>query len=117
MGDEYLKRVLKESDRILRGLSRQEKVRALDAYKLGLEKSFRDSYQDRFPAPADISIEDKYASFFKAGLYVGVQFGPLEVESAREFLLSQIEKRKKKFSRTSWLEEYYTLFGKSWWKK
>lgn len=106
----YLKQCLKEFDRDIRKLPRQKKVEALDCYKLGLEASFHDSYPNKFTAPS-YKPQEKYKSFVEKGIYTGRQFGSLEVDFAREFLLAEIEKRKNKFSKEGFLEQFYRLFG------
>lgn len=120
----YLKRVLKELDRDLRELSKEHKVKALHAYKFGIENTLFCHYPDRFSLPAGSteSLEDP-ASFYEQGADVGNKFGPLEVESAREFLIAEVKKRKAKFSKPSFLEklnefliEYYHSFGRGFGK-
>lgn len=116
----YLKQCLKELDRDLKELPKEHKIKALHAYKFGIENTLFCHYPDRFSLPAGSteSLEDP-ASFYEQGIDVGNQFGPLEVESARDFLFAGVEKRRKKFSKKSWFEglngtltEFYKMFGK-----
>ena len=107
----YLKQYLKELDRDLRKFPRNERAKVLDAYRNGLEASFHNCYPDKFPSVAPLVVDEKYGNASKMGSHVGGQFSPLEVESAREFLLAEVEKRKVKFSRPRWFEQYYDLFS------
>lgn len=107
----YLKKTLKVLDKNLRNLPRSERLEALRVYKYGLEASFYDNYPEKFVAPSEISFHFKYSHFQVGGISDGVQPGPLEVESAREFLLEAVEKRKKKFSKSGFLEELWRLCG------
>jgi len=109
----YLKRVLEELDRNLKGVAKKARIEALSAYEIGLKLSLSESYPDRFSFDREnlSKIEKIFKGFYDVGNYVGKQFSPLEVESAREYLLAEIEKRRKKFSKTSWLEDFWRLCG------
>lgn len=117
----YLERVMKELDVALKGVSKQVRIEALCAYEIGLKSSFSESYPDRFDFDkAELSkVERIFRGFYDVGGYVGKQFAPREVESARKFLLAEVEKRRKKFSKPSrlsrlnnFLTSYYQSFGK-----
>ncbi len=99
----YLEYALRSLDRDLRKLSREEKLESLRKYKLGLDYSFWNNYGNKFPKPQE-AFEVYHEHYFSKANYVGFQFGPLEVDSAREFLLSEIEKRKRKYSKPSFWE-------------
>lgn len=102
----YIQVQLKELDRVLNLLPRRERVRALEVYRLGLERSFSTSYPNKVPRPAEVEGLDKlseiiwqYPIEFGLGTNLGLQFGSLEVESARETILAEVEKKKAKFSK------------------
>lgn len=106
----YLKWHIRQLNKDLRKLPRTEKLEALRKYKIGLEYSFWNNHGDRFPKPSvdfEVIRELYHEHFFEKGNYVGWQLGPLEVESAREFLLAEIEKRKQKFSQSGFLENLW----------
>ena len=109
----YLKTCLKSLDEDLRKLSRKEKIRYLDHYKYGLEFGFRSNYSEKFAFPSgEVQITDDLThKAYWSAYELPNQFGPLEVESAREFLLEAVEKRKKKFSKTGFFEDLYRLCG------
>lgn len=122
MTNEYFKQCLKGLDRKLKRVSRKARINAISAYETGLKFSFNQAYPDRFSFDKeDLSgVEEIFTGFYDFGAYVGQQFGPLEVESARAFLLARIEKRKTKFSKPSFSEklheiltDYYEFLGKS----
>jgi len=111
----YLKTCLKELDKSLRRLSRQDKLEALRKYKIGLEYSFWRNYNDKFPKPVvEFKVLRKLymGHYFEKGKYIGFQSGPLEVDATREYLFAEIEKRKTKFSKPSFLGELYGAFGR-----
>lgn len=95
----YLKRLLKELDGELRKFPRAERTRALDAYKQGLEISFHFCYPERFSSVSEVPVDERYGNAYSEGNSVGGQFGELEVDYARQFLLEEVEKRKTKYSK------------------
>jgi len=108
----YVKRVLRELDKDLKRLSREDKLGLLRVYKYSLEVSLNYNYPSKFSAPVP-SLIGKYRESYKQGTQVGNQFGPLELELARE-LLAEVEKRKQKFSQPSLLKQFYDMFGRVW---
>lgn len=107
---QYFKLCLKELDKDLRKFGREEKLKYIGAYKYSLEFSFHKNYPDRFSFPApNTTMSDMPKEACERADYVAQQFGPLEVESAREFLLTEIEKRKNKFSKPSFVEQLRRL--------
>ncbi len=107
----YLKSCLKSLDKDLRNLSKENKIRYLDHYRYGLEFGLRGNYPDKFAFPSgEVQITDDLTHKAYWGAYeISDQFGPLEVESTRKFLLEAMEKRKKKFSKPGFLEKLYRL--------
>ena len=108
----YLKQVLRELDRELKRFPRSERAQVLEAYKHGLETSFYGCYPNRFPSVAPIEISEVYRGFYERGTHMGKQFGVFEVDSARELLLDEVEKRKTRFSGPSGLDWYLGQFAK-----
>ena len=99
----YLKQCLKELDAYLKHFPRNEKVPGLISYQFGLEFSLNESYPEKFSEP---EVPKPLLGLAIVGASVGKQFGELEVESAREYLLAEIQKRKTKFSKPGFLERF-----------
>jgi len=116
----YLKECLKELDKELKDLPRQEKVNALLNYEYGLKTLLTHQYPNDFEdKELDFIVGVKmYYDLFEKGKDVAQEFGPLETDLAKE-LFAEVEKRKQKFSKPSllsrfneFLTSYYQSFGK-----
>lgn len=107
MNKKYLKTCLKDLKKELGYFSKKHYPILLDVYEIGLKTSLHKFYPQEFPGEPP-QVQASYPNmiiplnFFERGKYVGQQFGPLEIGIAKE-LLSEIEKRKTKFSKKPFL--------------
>jgi len=85
---------LRQLNRNLRNLPREERTAALESYRLAFEESVCNNYPNRFTCVNVDTKDQRYAAFILDGKYLGSAFGSLEVEGARETVLAEIERRK-----------------------
>jgi hypothetical protein len=120
MASPYVKQCLKDIDKDLKKLSKQDRLRYLHHYNYGLELGLHGNYSNEFPLPSgEVQITDSlsHQAYWKA-YDISNQFGPLEAGLAKE-LLAEIGSRKDKFSKpgvlsriNEFLTSYYQSFGR-----
>ncbi|MFA7707487.1 MAG: hypothetical protein WCX73_00900 [Candidatus Pacearchaeota archaeon] len=106
----YLKECIKELDKILKWNSRELKLKCLTHYEHGLKVSLHKNYPDKFDMPegeTPITEEPTRQAYVRAKEIAFL--GPLEIDNAIEYILAEVGKRKKKFSKPGILETI--LFG------
>jgi hypothetical protein len=121
MTHQYVKQCLRDIDKDLKKLSKQDRLRYLHHYNYGLELGLHGNYSNEFPLPSgEVQITDSLSNqaYWKA-YGISNQFGPLETGLAKE-LLAEIGSRKAKFSKPGFFErlnkiltDYYQSFDKN----
>lgn len=116
----YIKAQLRELNRNLRTTPTDKKVSALEHFGYSLELNLSRIYRGRFQPPQEIQIDSSLGNYLQLGtnLACELQFDEQEAKSAREHILSEVEKRRQRLTNpnlwqraNNFLEELYRLCG------
>ena len=110
MNPEYIKTQLKGLKMELSLYrTKEEKLAALEAFRISFEQQLSESYPKRFNKPEGI-VEDKFKDVYYASRSLGertaLELDSLSVEGMREQILKEISKRKSRLIRKPVLSRF-----------
>jgi hypothetical protein len=94
MTKSFIEDCTKRISREVKVYPRKDQLAALESFVQGFERSLGENYPEQFHKKPEEVQDTRFYSLYALGINIGNQFGPLEVEPAREEILEVIDKRK-----------------------